>query len=103
MTFSLNDRLVLEVYKKEGLRSEIRGGIATPGQRDGVKGLRVLVSTTFSDGTHVPVGSIAYVREEIMHNPGFAQKILKSDFLKEPFIIADRQNVEFITTPDGAA
>lgn len=103
MTFSPNDRLVLEVYKKEGLRSEIRGGIATPGQRDGVKGLRVLVGTTFSDGRHIPAGSVAYIREEILHNPSFAQKVLKCDFIKEPFIMAPRQDIEFINIPDGAA
>lgn len=103
MTFSVNDRLVLEVYVKEALKAEFRGGIATPGQKNGVKGLRVLVGTTLSSGKEVPAGSIAYIKEETLHNPGFAQKVFKSDFVKGPFIIAELSNVEFITTPDEAA
>lgn len=103
MEFSLNDRLVLEQYIKEGLRSSRIGGIATPGQRDGLKGLRVLVGTVLSDGRQVPKGSVAYIREEVLHTQAWASKVMQCDFLKEKFIIAERAHIEFIVTPEEAA
>ena len=57
MTFSLNNRLVLETYVKKSLEAKVQGGIATPNQKDGVKGLRVLVEATLNDGRRIPVGS----------------------------------------------
>ena len=107
MTFSLNNRLVLEQYIKEGLKSEIRSGIATPGQANGIKGLRVLVGTILSDGRQVPKGSIAYIREETLHTHPWASKPLTCATLSEKFIIAELSYVEFIDTlnnaPDDAA
>jgi hypothetical protein len=103
MTFSLNNRLVTEAYVKEGLKARIQGGIATPGQRDAVKGLRVLMSTTLSDGRHIPVGSMAYVREEVLHSHPFASKPLTCDTIPGKFLLVDLQFIEWIDTMDGAA
>lgn len=103
MTFSVNNRLVTETYNKEGLKATVSAGIATPGQRDGVKGLRVLASITLSDGRHVPKGSIAYIREEVLHTHQWASKPLKCDTIAEKFLLVDLQFVEFISTPDEAA
>ena len=64
MTFSTSNRLVLEQYIKDGLRKEVVNGIATPGQRDAVKGLKVLIDAVLPDGRRIPKGSIAYIREE---------------------------------------
>jgi hypothetical protein len=98
MTFSLNNRLVVEQYIKEGLKSKISGGIATPGQRDGLKGLLVLVDAHLSDGTHVPKGSIAYIREEILHTHAWASKPLNCDTFPGKFLIVELSHVEFIDT-----
>jgi hypothetical protein len=103
MTFSLNNRLVLEAYVKDGLRAKVQNGIATPGQRDGLKGLRVLVGTVLADGRHIPKGSTAYIREETLHNAAWAAKLLTCDFLTEKFILANLQDIELISTPDEAA
>ena len=103
MTFSLNNRLVVEQYIKDGLRAKVQNGIATPGQRDGLKGLRVLIGTVLSDGRHVPAGSIAYIREEALHTQAWATKLLSCDFLSEKFIIVDLQYVEAIKIPEEAA
>jgi hypothetical protein len=102
MTFSLNNRLVLEQYIKEGLKPKMQGGIATPGQRDGLKGLQVLVGTTLSDGRKVPKGSIAYIREEVLHTHPWASKPLTCDTLPGKFMIVDLPYIEFIDTGDDS-
>jgi hypothetical protein len=103
MTFSVNNKLVLEPYHKEGLRPETKNGLITPGQRDGIKGLKVLIGTTLSDGTSVPAGSIAFFREEVLHNAAWAFKRFKSEFFTGEFILAPSDQVDFISTPDEAA
>lgn len=103
MTFSLNNRLILEPYVKEALRREVIGGIATPGQRDGMKGLKTLMPTRLTDGREIPAGSIAYIREETLHSQPWATKHFSSDTLPTKFIVVDLTYVEFISTPDGDA
>lgn len=101
MMFSLNNRLVLEQYVKEGLKAKVQGGIATPGQRDGVKGLRVLIGTKLSDGKEIPAGSIAYIREETLHSHPWASKLFTCEGLLEKFILVELPFVEFISTSDS--
>src|ERR1700722_9203554 len=103
MTFSVNNRLILEAYVKEGLKPRIQGGIATPGQRDGMKGLRVLMGTTLSDGRQIPKGSTAYIREEILHNHPWASKPLSCETIPGKFIVVELSYIEYFTTPDDAA
>lgn len=96
---SLNDRLVVEVYKKEGLRVNIQNGFARPDQKSAVKGLKILLDVLLADGTYVKRGSTAYIREEVLHNQAWAQKHLESDTIKGPFMIVERSFVEFIAPP----
>ena len=103
MTFSVNNRLIVEQYIKEGLKAKVSGGIATPGQRDGLKGLKVLVDATLLDGTKVPRGSIAYIREEVLHTHPWASKPLTCDTFSGKFLIVELSFVEFIDTGNGDA
>lgn len=103
MTFSMNGRLILEVYKQTGLTPEMKNGIAMPGQRDGFKGLRILISTVLSDGRHIPAGSTAYIREEALYSQPWTKKIYKCDTINEPFIVADLSSVDMIVVPETAA
>ncbi len=96
MKQALNNRFVTEQYVKEGLKAKISGGIATPGQREGLKGLRTLMKTTLSDGTYFPAGSIVYIKEEVLHTHAWASKPLNCDAIPEKFLIVDLQFVEFI-------
>lgn len=99
MTFSLNNRLVLEQYIKEGLKKEVRSGIATPGQANGLKGLKVLIRAvlTLPDGhsREIPVGSTAYIKEETLYNAAWAAKPLTCNTLPEKFMIVDLCHIEF--------
>ena len=103
MTLSMNNRLILEVYQQTGVKSVNQHGLSMPGQRDGIKGLRILVGITLPDGRHVPAESIAYIREEFLYNVPWTKKIFKCDFLPEPFMVADLAHIDMIRTPDSAA
>ena len=101
MTYSLNNRLVLELYNKEALKPRMQGGIATPGQRDGLKGLKVLMDARLPEPYgRVPAGSVAYIREEILHTHDWASKPMTCDFLSSKFLVVDIAYVEFIDTPN---
>ena len=102
-TRSFNNRLVVEAYQKEGLKSTVSNGFAFIQQKVSVKGLTVLMDSQLSDGTFIPKGSIAYIKEESLHTAPWAQKILESDTMKTPFIIVDITNVEYIVPPNGEA
>ena len=103
MAFSLNNRLVLEPYVKEGLKAKISGGIATPGQRDGLKGLKVLMDAYLSDGRKIPEGSTAYIREEVLHTHPWASKPLTWEGgAVNKLLIVESSYVEFFYIPDDA-
>lgn len=93
---SLNSKLIVEAYKKEGLRANVQNGFARLDQKLTVKGLKVLMDAKLSDGTVVEKGATAYIREESLHTQQWAQKVLESDGVSQPFIIVDASNVEFI-------
>lgn len=101
--FSVNNRLVVEAYKKEGLKSDVKNGFATIAQKVSVKGLTVLMDAKLADGTLVPRGSVAYIKEETLHNQQWAQKALEADTIGVPFLIVDLTHVEFITPPRDSA
>jgi hypothetical protein len=97
---SLNNRLVVETYKKEAPRSEVRNGFASIGQKLNLKGLTVLVNAQLNDGTLVVAGSKAFIKEEILHTQQWAQKMFEPiSFISVPFLIVDLTHVEFIQPP----
>ena len=97
---SLNNRLVVEPYRKEALRANVRNGFATLDQKLAVKGLMVLMDAKLNDGSTVPKGSKAYIREEALHTQPWAQKVSESDAVEGQFLIVDLNHVEFIVLPD---
>lgn len=99
MSHTVNDRLILETYKKEALRSDVKNGFASISQKSGLKGLTVLMDARLRNGTLVPAGSKAYIREENLHTQPWANKPLECDTLKVPFIVVDMTYVEFISDP----
>jgi len=102
MTFSLNNKLILEEYKKEGLKTEIRNGIATPGQANGLKGLKVLVDAYLSGDRRIPKGSTVYIKEEILHNHATTVfKPLTCATLSGKFMVVDAMYVELFDSFDS--
>lgn len=105
--FSLNNRLILEVYKTDkSLRANVSNGFATIAQKNGLKGLKVLVDANICQQgitTLVKSGQIAYIREELLHTQAWAVKSMECDTLSVPFIIVDANFVEFIGPALGPA
>lgn len=99
---SFNNRLIVEVYQKEGLKSAVSNGFAFIQQKVNVKGLKVLMNAKLSDGTFIAKGSTAYIKEESLHTAAWAQKILESDTIGS-FIIVDMVNVEWVDPPGAPA
>jgi hypothetical protein len=98
---SLNNRLIVQAYKKEALRATERNGFAFVDQKLALKGLTVLVDAKLSDNTFVGKGSTAYVKEEVLHTQQWAQKTMECDAIEGKFLIVDLQYVELITPPTG--
>jgi hypothetical protein len=93
---SLNNRLIVESYVKGELRANTSNGFAFIEQKLNLKGLKVLLETKLSDGTLVPKGAVAYIKEETLHTQPWAQKALECDFIEGKFLIVDIGFVEFI-------
>src|ERR1700687_4433841 len=93
---SLNNRLIVEPYKKEALRANVTSGFAFVDQKLSLKGLKVLVDAKLSDGTFIPKGFVAYVKEETLHTQQWAQKSMECDSIDGKFLILDITYVEFV-------
>lgn len=100
---SMNNRLVVEAYQKEGLKSKTSNGFAYIEQKVSLKGLEVLMDAKLADGTFVPKGSVAYVKEETLHTQQWATKVMQCDTFDKPFLIIDALHVEFIVPPGNPA
>lgn len=98
-TRSMNNRLIVEAYKKEALRSTEKNGFAFVSQKLTLKGLKVLVDAKLNDSTFVPKDSVVYIKEEVLHTQAWAQKPLECEAISEPFLIVDLNFVEFISPP----
>lgn len=101
MKFSLNNHLILEPYVKRGLEAKREGGIATPGQKDNLEGLKLLIDFHLPDGFVIPAGAIAFIKEETLHTHGWASKILTSPYIEGKFIIAEFSCVEGFSVADS--
>ncbi len=100
---SFNNKLILEAYRHTEIRPEGNKGWVQAAQKNNLKGLKVLVQATLSDGTVVPAGSMAYIREESLHTQPWSKNKLKSDTLPGEFILVTMNEVEFISPPEGGA
>lgn len=98
-TCSLNNKLIVEAYKKEALRTTEKNGFAFVAQKLSLKGLRILVDAHTTTG-NIPRGWIAYIKEEALHTQAWAQKPLECDSIEGPFLVVDMAFVEFIKDPN---
>lgn len=96
---SFNGKLILEAYIHTEVKAEIRSGWATASQKNNLKGLKVLVQADFPDGTSVPAGSTAYLKEEYLHSQIWAKNKLKCDTIPGEFIVVSMNDIEFVVPP----
>lgn len=98
-TTSLNNRLVLEVYVKTDIRLNTKSGFGMIDQKSRSKGLRVLMDAKLADGSVIPKGSTAFIKEQTLHTASWATTALECDFLPTPFILVSISEVDFIAPP----
>lgn len=96
---SVNNRIITEAYKKEGLKSEVISGFAHLSQKVSSKGLKVLVDAKLNDGSVISKGSTVYIKEKLLHSMPWATEVLMSDAIGQDFIVVDLANVDFIVPP----
>jgi hypothetical protein len=97
MIKSLNNKLLCEPYQGgKNIRAEVKSGFASVAQKNSLVPLKLLADAEFSrDGKahQLPKGATLYFMEEVLtinnqyHNP------VKSDLLKEPFVVAEAAHV----------
>ena len=93
---SINDRVIVEAYQKEDLKHEVKSGfVSAIVQQTNVKGLTLLMDAKLRDGTVIPKGHKAYIKERDLHSQPWAKVVLKSDLTEGNFLIIDLANVEF--------
>lgn len=102
-TYSLNNRLIVEPYKKEALRANVASGFAMVDQKLTLKGLRILMDAKLNDGTLIPKGFVAYVKEETLHTQQWAQKAMECSSIEGKFLILDVSYVEFVAPGETSA
>jgi hypothetical protein len=96
-TRSFNNRFILAPYEEERtLRAKENSGFAMLAQKTNIVPLKVLADTKLTDGTFVPKGSTAYVKEQLLFTQTWAKQVLESDAVGGKFIIVDLQFVELV-------
>jgi hypothetical protein len=100
---SFNNKLILEAYKHTEIRAESNKGWVQASQKNHLKGLKVLIQSVLSDGTIVPAGSTAFLKEELLHSAPFAKNKLKCDTIQGEFILVTMNEVEYLDPPEGGA
>lgn len=99
MKVSLGNKVIVEVYKKEALKTQEKHGFAFIEQKLKLKGLKVLADAHLSiNGVEFRIykGSIAYIKEELLHTQAWAAKPLESDAIEVPFLVVDVNHIEFV-------
>lgn len=90
---ALNNTFIVKPYQQgQGIRTEMRGGLALPGQKLNLVALEMLADTKV-DGQVFPKGSLAYVAEDTLMTHDFAKKVRKAEGIEGEFILIDSRFV----------
>lgn len=99
---SIGNRIVVEAYKKEGLKTTVSNGFAMVQQKVALVPLEVKVEALLVLGNSVqaiPAGSKAFFREEFLHTHPSVAKVLDHDELGRVLVL-DASLVEFFEVAD---
>lgn len=90
---SLNGLFILKPYQQgQGIRTEMRGGLALPGQKLNLVALPLLANVKL-DGKEIKQGSVAYIPEDLLMTSEWAKKIRKADGIEGEFIVVENRYV----------
>jgi hypothetical protein len=97
---SLNKFIIEPYLGDRSLRANTSSGFAMIEQRTAVKPFKTLMDAVLTLGHSAevfPAGSTVYIREELLFQPGWAQKIFNTDEMR--FMIVEPSVIEFIEMP----
>jgi len=97
------NKLILQAYQHTEIRADGNKGWIQAGQKNSLKGLKVLVDAKLSDGITVLKDSTAYIKEDSLHTSVWAKDKRKCDTLPGEFILVTMNEVEYIDPPAGDA
>ena len=90
---SLNGLFILKPYQQgQGIRTEMRGGLALPGQKLNLVALPILVNAKL-DSKEVKQGSLAYIPEDILMTSEWAKKLRKAEGIEGEFIVVESRYI----------
>lgn len=98
-SLSINNRLILEQYVPRAIEAKVSNGYASVAQKVTLAGLKLLVPGRLQDGTVIPAGSTAFIKETVLHVQPWAKDSFEADGIPGRFIIADLNLVDFIVPP----
>jgi len=93
---ALNNLFILEPYEQgQGIRPEIRSGLALPGQKLNLVPLKLLVDSKV-DGQVFLAGSTAYIPEDILMTAQWAKTARKAEGIEGQFIVVESRYVSIV-------
>jgi hypothetical protein len=93
---SLNNLFILKPYQQgQGIKTEIRGGLALPGQKLNLVGLE-LVADAQVEGRTFKAGSKAYIAEDLLMTQDWAKKVRRATGIDGEFIIVESRHISAV-------
>jgi hypothetical protein len=93
---ALNGLFILEPYQQgQGIRTEVRAGLALPGQKLNLVPLKLMADSKV-DGQIFKSGSIAYIQEDILMTAQWAKLTRKAPGIEGEFIIVESRYVSAV-------
>lgn len=97
--FSINNRVLVEPYKKTELKAEIRSGMAMVSQKVTLKGLKLMADANLNiQGCyeHLTAGDVVYFKEDQLHMHPSVKDVLTADCIAGPFIVLDAGLIQLV-------
>lgn len=94
---SYNNNVICRPYeKKGGIRKKITSGVATMEQKTKLVGLEILEDAFINKDISLKKGSIAYIKEEVLHSTKQYSLPLSCDDMKHNFIMVNFGHIVFV-------
>ena len=98
---SVHTKVVVESYNNsQGVRTDVRNGIAFADQKKSLVGLKMLAGLRLIDGTLIPEGSTAYFYEDTLMAHPWAKDVRTCSDVSGNFIVGDLNHVVFFKQKD---
>ena len=95
--FSMNNRFILEAYTGDrSLKAKETSGFAMLSQKVNLIPLKLVVAARLNDGTLIPAGSIALLKEEMVFTQQWGKNSMEAPGIQGKFIIVPQDFIELV-------